>query len=93
MSEETTVDVNYKNKKPYNTSKLPIRQPKFMEWLLYVVSKVGMPTRDYKIEKIGMEGLEPPYMLLSNHMYFVDFQLSAMATHPHRVNNVATIDG
>lgn len=93
MSEETTVDVNYKNKKPYNTSKLPIRQPKFMEWLLYVVSKVGMPTRDYKIEKIGTEGLEPPYMLLSNHMYFVDFQLSAMATHPHRVNNVATIDG
>ena len=48
----TTVEVNYKNKKPYNTSKLPIRQPKFMEWLLYVVSKVGMPTRDYKIEKI-----------------------------------------
>ncbi len=87
------MEVNYKNKKPYNTSKMPIRQPRFMEWLLYVVSKVGMPTRDYKIEKIGMEGLEPPYMLLSNHMYFVDFQLSAMATHPHRVNNVATIDG
>ncbi len=87
------MEVNYKNKKPYNTSKLPIRQPKFMEWLLYTVSKIGMPTRDYKIEKINMEGLEPPYMLLSNHMYFVDFQLSAMATHPHRVNNVATIDG
>ncbi len=93
FSEEMSVEVNYKNKKPYNTSKLPIRQPRFMEWLLYVVSKVGMPTKDYKIEKIGMEGLEPPYMLLSNHMYFVDFQLSAMATHPHRVNNVATIDG
>lgn len=40
-----------------------------------------------------MEGLKPPYILLSNHMYFVDFQLSAMATFPHRVNNVATIDG
>ena len=87
------MDVNYKNKKPYNTSKLPIRQPRFMEGLLYIVSKIGMPTKDYKIEKIGMEDLKPPYMLLSNHMYFVDFQLSAMATHPHRVNNVATIDG
>ena len=40
-----------------------------------------------------MEDLKPPYILLSNHMYFVDFQLSAMATYPHRVNNVATIDG
>lgn len=87
------MDVNYKNKKPYNTSKLPIRQPLFMMGLLTLVSKIGMPKVPYKIEKIGMEGLKPPYILLSNHMYFVDFQLSAMATFPHRVNNVATIDG
>ena len=87
------MDVNYKNKKPYNTAKLPIRQPLFMMGLLTLVSKIGMPRVPYKIEKFNMEGLKPPYFLLSNHMYFVDFQLSAMATFPHRVNNVATIDG
>lgn len=88
------MDVNYKNKKSYNTAKYPIRQPRIMTFLLYVVSKLMMPRGiKYKIEKIGMEGLKPPYILLSNHMYFVDFQLSAMATFPHRVNNVATIDG
>ena len=88
------MEVNYKNKKPYNTSKLPIRQPLFMMGLLTLVSKIGMPAGiHYKIEKIGMDGLKPPYILLSNHMYFVDFQLSALATFPHRVNNVATIDG
>lgn len=87
------MEVNYKNKKYYKTSKYPIRQPKIMAFLLYLVSKIMMPKVPYKIEKFGMEDLKPPYILLSNHMYFVDFQLSAMATYPHRVNNVATIDG
>jgi len=31
--------------------------------------------------------------LLSNHMYFIDFELCAMATLPYRVNNVVSIDG
>ena len=26
-------------------------------------------------------------------MYFIDFELAAMGTFPHRVNNVVTIDG
>ena len=87
------MDVNY-GKKPYNTAKFPIRQPLIMTGLLALVSRIAMPRGiPYKIEKINMEGVKPPYMLLSNHMYFVDFQLSAMATFPHRVNNVATIDG
>lgn len=40
-----------------------------------------------------MEGLEPPYMILSNHMRFIDFELCALGTFPYRVNNVVSIDG
>ena len=87
------MDVNYGGKQPYNTAKLPIRQPRVMTGLLYVASKLTMPRVPYRIEKINMEGLKPPFLLLSNHMYFVDFKLSAMATFPYRVNNVATVDG
>ncbi len=87
------MDVNYKNKKYYKTAKYPIRQPKIITYILYLLCKFLMLGVDYKIEKINMDGLKPPYMLLSNHMYFIDFQLSAIATCPHRVNNVATIDG
>ena len=87
------MEVNYKKKKYYKTSKFPIRQPRIMTFLLYALCKLTMPRVPYKIEKINMEGLKPPYILLSNHMYFVDFKLSALATFPHRVNNVATIDG
>lgn len=88
------MEVNYKNKENYNTAKYPIRQPKIMAFLLYVVSKVALMFGvKYKIEKFNMEGLKAPYILLSNHHYFIDFELSAIATYPNRVNNVATIDG
>ncbi len=88
------MEVNYKKKKYYNTAKYPIRQPRIMTFLLFVVSKIAlMFGPKYKIEKKNMEDLKPPYILLSNHHYFIDFELCAIATYPHRVNNVATVDG
>ena len=87
------MDVNYKNKKRYKTAKYPIRQPLIIVWLIWLLSKITLIDKKYKVEKINMEGLKPPYMMLSNHMYFIDFKLAAMGTFPHRVNNVVSIDG
>lgn len=87
------MEVNYKNKKHYNTSKYPIRQPRIITFLIYLLSRIMLMGKDYKIKKINTENLKPPYILLSNHHYFIDFELAAIATYPHRVNNVATIDG
>lgn len=87
------IDVNYKNKKRYNTAKYPIRQPKLITYLIWLLCKFALIGKQYKVEKINMEGLKPPYMLLSNHMYFIDFELAAMGTFPHRVSNVVSIDG
>lgn len=87
------MDVNYKNPKKYKTAKYPIRQPWYLMWLIWILSKIMLMFKPHKVEKIGMEGLKPPYMILSNHMSFVDFELVAMATRPHRVNNVVNIDG
>ncbi|MBO5006191.1 MAG: 1-acyl-sn-glycerol-3-phosphate acyltransferase, partial [Clostridia bacterium] len=69
------------------------RQPLFFTYLIWLLSKIVLMGKKYKVEKINMEGLKPPYMVLSNHMYFIDFELGAMATFPHRVNNVVNIDG
>lgn len=93
MAQNTNIDVNYKNKKRYNTAKYPIRQPRFFTYLIWLLSKILLIGKKYKIEKIGMDGLKPPYMVLSNHMYFIDFELAAMVTFPHRVNNVVNLDG
>ncbi len=87
------IEVNYKNKKRYNTAKYPIRQPKIIVYLIWLLSRIMLIGQQYKVEKINMDGLKPPYMMLSNHMYFIDFELAAMGTLPHRVNNVVSIDG
>ncbi len=87
------IDVNYKNKTYYKTAKYPIRQPLIIVWLIWLLSKIMLIGKNYKVEKINMEGLKPPYILLCNHHYFIDFELCAMGTFPHRVNNVVSIDG
>ncbi|MBE6596381.1 MAG: 1-acyl-sn-glycerol-3-phosphate acyltransferase [Ruminococcaceae bacterium] len=87
------IEVNYKNKKRYKTAKYPIRQPLIIVWLIWLLSKIVLVGKPHKVEKINMEGLKPPYMILSNHMHFIDFELCAMGTFPHRVNNVVSIDG
>ena len=87
------MEVNYRNKKSYNTAHYLIRQPILIVWLIWILSKIALLGKKYKVEKINMEGLRPPYMVLSNHMYFIDFELAAMVTTPHRVNNVVNLDG
>lgn len=87
------IEVNYKNKRRYNTAKTPLHQGVFWTWLIWVLSKIMLMGKTYKVEKINMEGLKPPYMLLSNHMHFIDFELAAMGTWPHPVSNVVSIDG
>ncbi|MBQ7351913.1 MAG: 1-acyl-sn-glycerol-3-phosphate acyltransferase [Clostridia bacterium] len=90
---EISSNINYRNKKHYKTAKYPIRQPKFFTWLIWVLSKMMLRNKEKKIEKINMEGLKPPYMLLGNHMAFVDFEMLSLATYPQRMNNVVNIDG
>ncbi len=87
------IEVNYKNKKRYKTAKYPLHQTKFWTWLIHFLSRCALIGKDYKVERIGMEDLKPPYMLLSNHMHFIDFELADQGTYPHSVSNVVSIDG
>ena len=85
--------INYRNKKPYKTAKYPIRQPIYLTWLIQFLSQMMLMGKKYELEKIGMEGIKPPYILLSNHMSFIDFELVSDLTYPQKVNNVVNIDG
>ena len=87
------VEVNYKNKARYKPARYPMHQGKFWTGLIWVLSRILLIGKKYKVEKIGMENLTAPYMMLSNHMHFIDFELAAMGTWPHSVSNVVSIDG
>ena len=93
MNNNQCIDVNYENPKRYKTAKYPIRQPIYLTGLIRLLSGIMLFGKEKKVEKINMEGLKPPYMILSNHMAFVDFELVSLATNMKRVNNVVNIDG
>ncbi len=93
MSNIESIDVDYGKLKRYDTTKPPLKQRKIFTAILRALCGLSMSGQEYQIEKTNMEGLKPPYILLSNHMYFVDFHLCSIATWPYSVNNIATIDG
>ena len=46
------MDVNYRNKQYYKTAKYPIRQPKWLTWLIWMLSKIALIGKKYKLETI-----------------------------------------
>lgn len=87
------IQVNYRNKKRYKTAKYPIRQPKIITWLIKFLGRVLLIKDKYVIDNSEIKDLKSSYMLLCNHMHFVDFDLNAIATYPRKVSNVVSIDG
>lgn len=75
---------------------VPEKQNKFYRdvafMLCWLISKVAI-RKGSTIEKVNMDGLKPPYIVLSNHTQFADFLVSFRATRPYYFNNIATLDG
>ena len=75
---------------------MPTKQNKFYKNLAYILSALLSKfaiRAGSTIEKVNMDGLKPPYIVLSNHMQFADFLVSFRATRPYNFNNIATLDG
>ena len=85
--------INYKKGiKFYKLDRRPKRVSRFFNWLMHFLSVILMKKK-VTIEKIGMEEVEgKPFVLLSNHHDFADFEVNCLATYPQRVNNIATLE-
>ncbi len=80
----------------YLPKTIPDKQNKFYKGLAYNICRFILKfvvRGGSTIEKINMEGLKPPYILLCNHTQFADFIVSFKAVHPYNFNNIATLDG
>ena len=73
------------------------KKPKNPSCLMYlakgIISFPDLKKREFTLEKINMEELNPPYLLLVTHSSMVDFNVMVKATHPYRINNVMTLEG
>ena len=78
---------------PFNMDKKPIKERHALMPLAWVLSFPSAWKRHLKINKIDMEGLKPPYLLLCTHHAFIDFKVTTVATFPRRLNWVVAIDG
>ena len=86
--------INYNKKvKFYDIARNPRRQALWTLPIVWVISYIILKLYKVKIRKINVNGLKPPYILLCNHMQFLDFMVSAMANYPYRINNIVSIDG
>lgn len=61
--------------------------------LVWALSFPALVTHRNKIERVNMDGIKPPYLLLCNHNAFMDFKVATAAVFPHRANYVVAIDG
>lgn len=82
-----------KEVKKFDMARRPVRQRWFLTPVAWLLALPEVFARRLKITKIDMKGLKPPYLLLSNHMAFVDFKSATRAIFPHKANYVVAIDG
>lgn len=64
-----------------------------MRYIAKIAAKIVLGKADIDITYENMEGLKPPYFMLSNHNSVYDMALSITVNHPHRVYNVVALDG
>lgn len=71
----------------------PKKQPIHLKLLAWILSYSAFITQKQTLEKIEMDGVKPPYLLLCNHNAFIDFKVTTKAIFPHSANYVVAIDG
>ena len=77
----------------FDMKRPPVRTKWYLRPLTWILSAPATVKHHTVIRKTGMDGVEPPYVLLCNHNAFMDFKVATMAMFPHRANYVVAIDG
>jgi 1-acyl-sn-glycerol-3-phosphate acyltransferase len=71
----------------------PIRQLNILRPITWLISFPVVWRHRLKINRRGMDGIKPPFLLLCTHHAFIDFMVTTAALFPHRANYVVAIDG
>ena len=79
------------NVKKYDISTPPIKQSATASIFTKIFSKVllSLLRKGHTLEKINMDNLKSPYILLSNHMQWMDFPVLFDAVYPDKCSLVA----
>lgn len=78
---------------PYDLAEKPRRQNPFLLPLIWGGSWLLTRRGGLKVEKQGLEGLKPPYLVLSEHHGYSDYYIAPLALFPHRAFYVSDVEG
>ncbi len=79
--------------KRFDMNRKPFRQLHILRPVTWVISYPNVWARNLKVNRVGMETIKPPFLLLCTHHAFIDFMVTTAAIFPHRANYVVAIDG
>lgn len=77
----------------FDIEKKPVKEKIYLTPLAWLLSLPTIWFRRLKVNKIGIKGLKPPYVLLCTHHAFIDFKVTTRSIFPRRANYVIAIDG
>lgn len=78
---------------PFDMQKKPVKEKWFLTPLKWALAFPDTLIRRLKVNKVNMEGLKPPYLLLATHHAFIDFKVQTRAIFPHSATYVVAVDG
>ncbi|HAV19815.1 MAG TPA: hypothetical protein DCX17_02170 [Firmicutes bacterium] len=77
----------------FDMNEMPRKPRWFLRPIAWLLSFPETFKYHAKINKHGVKGLKPPYIMLCNHNSFFDFKVATRAIFPHIANNIVAIDG
>ena len=78
---------------PFDMKQPPMKQKWYLMPLIWLGSWIMTRQFRLKIQKINMEGIQPPYLVIATHQGFSDYYIAPLALFPHRANYVSDMEG
>lgn len=77
----------------FDLEEMPKSPSRLLLPIVWAGSLAGVIRHRTAIRKTGVSGLKPPVLILGNHNSMLDFKVCAIASFPHLINFVISIDG
>ena len=78
---------------PFDMKKPPMKQKWYLMPLMWGGSWLMTRQFELKITKKNMEGIKPPFLVISTHQGFSDYYITPLALFPYRANYVSDMEG
>lgn len=78
---------------PFDRYMKPPKQNLFFMPIIWLYCWWVTKKAKLKINKVGMKGLKPPFLVLGSHHAFMDFFVTPLALFPYRANYISELEG